>query len=150
MATVQGVVERKAQNKYGWGILVDGKWYNSKYELKCDKDDTVEFEDGGKNYANRLKVVSSGGGGGTAKPSAGGRTYSRGKFPIEPDDGQISIIRQNALGAAINYMSAANMLAGKPADDLPTIIDVARSFEEYTSGELDREAAKRMEFNPED
>lgn len=154
MATVTGKVEAMSgKSAYGtYGMLINGKWYNSKWPIKANKGDEVEFDDGGKSYVNKLTVVSAGGGGGGAAPSATptrSTSYSRGKFPIAKDDGQISIIRQNALTNAVKLVTEAKGLGANIEDSVSTILDIARVFEAYTSGDVDREAAKRMEFDPE-
>ena len=154
MSTVTGTIEAMSgKSAYGtYGILVDGTWYNSKFPISANKGDEVEFDNGGKKYVNKLKVVSAGAGGETAPKttprSTGG--YSRGKFPVAKDDGQIAIIRQNALTNACNLFTET-MEVGTQIDDetVATIIGIARTFESYTSGDVDREAAKRMEFDPE-
>jgi len=155
MAIVTGVVEAKTGlGKYGtYGILVAGNWYNSKFEIKCNKGDTVEFDNGDKKYVNKLKVVGSGGvaspaGGdtgttGTSKPYA-----PRGGFPIGPLDGQRSIIRQNAVTNANNLI--ANLLTAgdkDAADALKTggsefLIAVAQCIEDYTTGDMDTKEAE--------
>ena len=152
---VNGTVEAKSFNaKYGsYGMLIEGKWYNSKYEIKAEKGDEVEFDDGGKNYIKGLKVVSSGGGStgsstNSSSPAArsGGSGYgNRGKFPIGKDDGQRSIIRQNSLARSIEALEAANMFEGMdPKDMVSAIISTARLFEAYSAGDLDREAAEQV------
>lgn len=154
---VTGVIEAKSgKSSYGtYGIMVGGKWYNSKYEVKANKGDEVEFDDGGKNYCNKLKVLSGGGGGATTAAPTASRSYSRGKFPIPTDDGQRSIIRQNSLTNAVNFMASVMDYAAAQEhmdDAIATVVDVARVFESYSAGDLDREAAKKLKdaFNPED
>ena len=158
---INGTVEAKSFNpKFGsYGMLVDGKWYNSKYEIKAEKGDEVEFDDGGKNYIKGLKVVSSGGdsatssasGPSTPARSVGGGYGNRGKFPIGKDDGQRSIIRQNSLARAIEALEATDLLTGiDPNDLVSTIISTARLFEAYSAGDIDREAAEAINdgFDP--
>jgi len=159
MGNVTGVVKAKSKKSaYGtYGINVNDKWYNSKYEIKAEKGDEVTFDDGDKNYCSKLKVVSSGGGVPSASTGSGGGgssrpNYSRGKFPIDPGDGQRSIIRQNALTNAIKAVELSGEVPSELNDIIPMIIDTARNFESYTAGDLDREAAKQLgdSFNPED
>lgn len=146
---VRGVVEAKSNKFDKWSILVDGNWYSSKYEIKANKGDEVEFDDGGKKYCQKLKVVSSGSVGAatpfTGKPAP---TGGKGVFPIPARDGQRSIVRQNAVTNANTLLG--NVGAPYTVDDL---IEVAREIEAYTTGDLDDMAAKaRMEsgFNPEE
>ena len=143
MSTVVGMVEAKSKTKFGYGILVNGKWHNSKFEIKCEKGDQVEFEDGGKNYCNKLKVVSSGGGAAPMPVTRGSFGGARGSFPIGPLDGQRSIIRQNAV-------TNANTFLGNFSEELrvdistDTLLDIARQIEAYTTGDLDAEEAEAM------
>lgn len=138
MSIVTGVVEAKSKTKYGYGILVTGKWHNSKFEIKCEKGDTVEFDDGGKNYCNKLKVISAGDAGTSAPAARGG---PKGSFPIGLFDGQRSIIRQNAVTNANTYV--ANFLGDQDVS-IEDLLDVARQIEAYTTGDLDAEAAEAM------
>lgn len=145
MSIVTGVVEAKSKTKFGYGILVTGKWHNSKYEIRCEKGDTVEFDDGGKNYCNKLKVISSGDvGGATVTPikSGGG---SRGSFPIGALDGQRSIIRQNAVTNANTFLGNVGYptKAAREAQ-LELLLDTARAIEAYTTGDLDAAEAEAI------
>ena len=155
MATVTGTVKAvkpEPHPTYGTrGMMVDGKWYNTKDEITAKVGDTVEFDNGGKNYINNLRVVDSGGGsagysGGTKR----GGTYSRGVFPIPKNDGQRSIIRQNSLTNAVALFSAAGQ-ARTEVDDIREIIAIARMFEAYSTGDLDAQELQDMQdsFFPE-
>ena len=140
MAIVNGVVSANVTNKYGHGINVNNNWYNSKYPIKCEKGDHVEFDDGGKNYCRQLKVLQGG-----AIPPA---SYSG------PQDAAIqqaskvsfskdrSIIRQNSLSHATQISIANQSTKGKiSAED---VIALARQFEAYSTGDLDIEAAEEI------
>jgi len=159
MGTVTGVVEAKTGlGKYGtYGLLVNGKWHNSKFEIKCNKGDEVQFEDGDKNYVNKLKVVSSGGGASVAGSGSGTSapvraTGARGGFPIGPLDGQRSIIRQNAVTNANNMLATAlqhNELIAKKFAKVPNVatvaeslIEAAKMIEAYTTGDADTAEAE--------
>ena len=145
MATINGVVEWAGENKFGGhSIKVDGNYFNSKFPIKCEVGDTVEFDSGttGK-YCNKLRVVTKGSGapaGGGSAPVRGNFGQKRGVFPIPNDDGQRSIIRQNALSRAVEVVALC-------PDDLSTrdqvaaeMIRLAMEFERYTSGDVDAEA----------
>lgn len=153
MAIITGEIEAKTgKGKYGtYGILVNGKWYNSKYEARCEKGDTVEFDDGGKNYYNKLKVV--GGSGGSSSPSPG-RSATPG-FPVALDTKDRAIVRQNSLGHAtslVSNMIEAGALKFPKWEDREAAteayavlcVDVARIFEAYSSGDADAAAATEM------
>lgn len=150
MSTVTGNVKAKSANKFGFGIMVNDKWYNSKYEIKAEKGDVVEFDDGGKNYIKGLKVsgrtvsdpVSAvGGGGGGGKPSF------RGPFPIPAADGQRSIIRQNSVTNAVNlygHLLAHKAITGKD-DPVGAVLLMAREFEKYSAGDIDAEITASLD-----
>jgi hypothetical protein len=159
MSIVTGNVQAKSSTKFGNGIMVSGKWYNSKFPISCDKGDDVEFDDGGKNYVNKLRVTAKGGGAdggvGTKSTGASGSTpvarasggYSRGIFPVPADDGSRSIIRQNSVTNAVNLTSA--LIAAKKIPDGHDLEEVifswARLFEKYSSGDIDAEIQKELE-----
>lgn len=156
MAKVTGVVGWVGKNKFDkYSIKLEDnpQWYNSNYPINCEKGDTVEFDDGDKNYCRKLRVVSSGGG--ASAPSAGGKTgggSNKGSFPIGVRDGQRSIIRQNALTNARELVTNVQD-PDEPLDNVTDeIIRVARKFEAYTTGDMDmEEVSKKMGgFNPED
>ena len=147
MATVNGVVEN-VSTKFGkYSIQVNGNWYGTKEEwatVKPNKGDTVEFDDGGGKFMKRVKIVSATNGADeVAGPSPTAKSvtknYSRGSFPIDPFDGQVSIVRQNALTNAIKYLSE-NSEATKTVEE---VIAIARQFEEYTAGWTDKKAAEQ-------
>ena len=136
MATVTGTVGWAGKNKFGkFSLKLDENpnWYNSQYEIKASKGDTVEFDDGGKNYVNKLRVVggSTGGGSGTAQASnTSGMTKDR------------TIIRQNSLGHATELVTSflsVDVAGGhsevEQAADF--VIEIARKFESYSTGDLD-------------
>lgn len=147
MATVTGTVEG-FNTKFGkYSVLVNGTWYGTKEEwakVKPVKGDVVEFDDGGAKYTKNMKIVTAGGGsapsGGGAAKSGGG--YSRGTFPIGLEDGQRSIIRQNALTNARELVSKTVGESFDPTATVELIIDIAREFEAYTAGDIERYEAE--------
>ena len=147
MSNVNGVVEWAGNNKFGgFSIRVDGNFYNSKYEIKCNVGDTVEFDAGtsGK-YCNKLRVLSSSGEAPSAAPakkahSPGG---SRGVFPIPKTDGQRSIIRQNALARAVEVIALMPEGMESREDIAAEAIRLAMEIERYTTGDLDAEAEEK-------
>lgn len=150
MGNVTGVVEAYSKTKYGYGILVDGNWYNSKYEIKAEKGDEVSFEDGGKTYCQKLKVINGGGGSTSASKPAGKTHFSKGVFPIPANDGQRAILRQNALTNSVNLFchNTEGTLEDIDSETIQKIVEVARAFEAFTAGDIDKEAAKQMGFDP--
>lgn len=157
MAIVKGTVEGY-NTKFGkYSILVNGTWYGTKEEwatVKPVKGDSVEFDDGGAKYMKNVKVV----GGGSSAPSSsapsksGGGSFSRGVFPIPVDDGQRSIIRQNALTNArelIGLTIDPEKGIADPSVVVALIIEIAREFEAYTAGDIERYEADSDPFQPE-
>ena len=153
MSTVNGVVKAKSANKFGFGIMVNDKWYNSKYEINVEKGDEVEFDDGGKSYVRDIKVTKGGGGsavtGGStmASKGSGGTGYARGAFPIPANDGSRAIVRQNSITNAVALLNQLDF--PKKLDEMEevayAVINIARIFEKYSSGDLDAELTKQIE-----
>jgi hypothetical protein len=154
MSTVNGVVKAKSANKFGFGIMVNDKWYNSKYEINVEKGDEVEFDDGGKSYVRDIKVTKGSGGsavtaGSTmASKGSGGTGYARGAFPIPANDGSRAIVRQNSITNAValfNHLEHDKFELSKVEDLAYSVINIARIFEKYSSGDLDAELTKQIE-----
>lgn len=152
MSKVNGTVEA-FNTKFGkYSILVNGTWYGTKEEwadVKAVKGDVVEFDDGGAKFMKYVKIVSSGGGA-SAAPAGGGSapaksSFSRGTFPIALEDGQRSIIRQNALTNArelVGLTIDSKKGMEDPQGTVALIIELAREFEAYTAGDIERYAAE--------
>jgi hypothetical protein len=154
MSTVNGVVKAKSANKFGFGIMVNDKWYNSKSEISCNKGDEVEFDDGGKAYVRDLKVTKGGSGatassgGAMASKGTTGTSYARGVFPLAANDGSRSIVRQNSITNAVALYSSIvekRDLKGDLEDSAYAIINIARIFEKYSAGDIDAELNKQIE-----
>ena len=154
MSTINGVVKAKSANKFGFGIMVNDKWYNSKYEINVEKGDEVEFDDGGKSYVRDIKVTKGGGGatatsGSTmASKGSGGTGYARGAFPIPANDGSRAIVRQNSITNAVALFEhlMIDKLELKDMEELAyNVVNIARVFEKYSSGDLDAELTKQIE-----
>jgi hypothetical protein len=155
MTTVSGFVKAKSANKFGFGIMVNDKWYNSKSEIGCSKGDEVEFDDGGKNYIRDLKITKGSSDTTTTSSSpmaskgSSGASYARGVFPLATNDGSRSIVRQNSITNAVAlYTSVVGDVVSKP-EDLEnvaySVINIARIFEKYSAGDIDAELNKQIE-----
>ena len=137
MSKVTGTVGWVGKNKFGkYSLKLEESsiWYNSNYEIKANKGDRVEFDDGGKQYCQKLKVVGS--------------TATGLGSPAKGTDNSFkerSIIRQNALRHASVIISNC---VGKNTDEELTdrVLAMAKRFEAYASGDLDKEEEG---FNPE-
>lgn len=128
-------------------LLDDGRWYSTKMEWKpkmeLNKGDSITFDAGptGK-YLQKVKKN----GGGSVAPSSGSPSAAPQKpvggrtFPIGALAPERTINRQNALTNAVNYLTG-----GSPEE----VIEVAKMFEAYTTGDLDaieaQEAMKALE-----
>lgn len=159
MAIVTGTIERTNDNYGKFNMAVNGKWYSTKPEwlsVVPNQGDTVEFDDGGRNYIKKLRVVGGGGSTPTATtPASSEQTtelpphYMIAKgymnkiqtFPIPADHPDRAITRQNALTNAVNY--ACSTMDKDSPSTVSEVIEIARMFEAYTTGDLDVEEAKQ-------
>lgn len=115
--------------------------------------DVVDFTYITNTFGHQVDVstiVKHEGGSTVAAPTAAPtgpvpKNYRNGTFPIDPLDGQRSIIRQNALTNARELVTHG-MKAGVSFDSAEaaiTIVSVARIFEAYTSGDTEADAVKQ-------
>jgi len=145
MAIVTGTVESFGTKWDKYSILVNGTWYSTKMEYstcKPVKGDVVEFDDGGAKYTQKMKIVSAGGGASESpNPSATGGGAKKGGFPMAVDDTYRSINRQNALTNACN-VAIYNCKCSEGTATARSIIELAREFEAYTTGDIERYAAE--------
>ncbi len=77
----------------------------------------------------------------SAGSDGGGRKKGYGKFPVDPLDGQMSIIRQNSMNRAVeileNMMTATTPLF-RPVDEeayLKKLVEVALTITDFNSGQ---------------
>lgn len=146
-------VEAKART--GKSIKVGDDWYGAFSASQLDgveKGDTVSFtytvaEKGGREYKNIKGNVkkeagastpvsaSSGGGGGRSK-------WVEKEFPVPPLHPDRSIIRQNSLTHACKVIEMS-LDDTVPSDETAArVVEIARIFEAYSTGESDKEAAE--------
>ena len=153
MSTVNGVVKAKSANKFGFGIMINDKWYNSKSEISCNKGDEVEFDDGGKAYIRDLKVTKGGSGvttssgGSMVNKGTTGTSYARGVFPLAANDGSRSIVRQNSITNAVALYNKLREGGAVEEEESAaySVINIARIFEKYSAGDIDAELNKQIE-----
>lgn len=159
MAIVNGVVEGVSE-KYGkFSVLVNGEWFGTKAEwapkIKPNKGDTVQFDNGGGKFLKQLKIMGGSVGGDTpasspSRPASGGSSGGR-QFPVPPLAPERTINRQNALTAAVRlYCELVEDAFSSYSWSFPissntdeAIIEIARKFEAYTTGDLDLEEAQK-------
>ena len=77
MSTVTGTIEAVSTKYDKFSVLVDGTWYGTKQEWAPDPlpktGDKITFDNGGKKFLSKCKVMGSGGGGGAAPQGGGGK-----------------------------------------------------------------------------
>lgn len=147
MATVKGVVAATSNKFDKFSVCIDEKWYSTKFPPSPEpgRGDEVEFEDGGKNFIQRLRIVGKGSGTPTPTTSTGGRPMARGTFPVDPLDGSRSIIRQNAMARAVDLVLATEASSHPDAEALARrVIEVSMILERYSAGDMDREEAEAL------
>ena len=113
--------------------LPDSIKYNSSVDAQVEGKDLINITPTGS-----ASPKSSYGGGPSKQPQ------ENRKFPIGPTDYSRGINRQNALTNSVSYISIVMQQTGKhytPSE----VIEVAREFEAYTTGDIERhEAHKKM------
>ena len=135
MAQVTGIVEGTHDKWDKVNVQVGGKWYSTKAEYwkgpKPQVGFEVSFDDGGKNYLQQFNILS-----GNVEtpngpaPTAAQQAYKTPSTKVADDPRQAAIIRQNALTNAVAYSDCDS----KSPED---IIEVAKIFYTYTSGQLE-------------
>lgn len=154
-AVSEKIVNTKNGAKPTYSIKVPEGWFNCGFKKpSCNKGDEIEFEFTSTTYGNAiqmptLKVVGHAVSSSPAPVSSAGKPFygNKGVFPIPALDGQRSIIRQNALTNARElYSTACAMSGSKVMVDFERasldIIKLARHFEAYTAGDIDRQGAE--------
>ncbi len=134
----------------------DGQWYSCGFKKPtANAGDEVEFQFTSTSYGNQIDMATfvslRGGLSSGAAPSVPAATPvarpaygNKGVFPIPALDGQRAIVRQNALTNARElYCSGYVGGVATTADEIiDAVIKIARKFEAYACGDLDREAAE--------
>lgn len=161
MQEEQGLVEsiepRVVNTRYGskttTSFVINGVTYSGGFKkwdsVKIGDEVFITFETTDKGYRNikGLTVVNAGTGGPVANSapksnSGGGGGYSKGggrSFPVDPLAPERTINRQNALTNAVKYAEYYDPKASKE-----DIVEVARYFEAYTTGDIDMEEARAL------
>ena len=125
MSIITGQVAVVTSNKYGFGMKIQGRdnWFNSKYEIKAQKGDVVEFEDMDKGYINSLKITGAAAPADTGSSSA---PAASGGY----DQRQVSIVRQNSVTNA-NALLSVRKPKGYTVEEL---LSTAREIFSYSIG----------------
>lgn len=132
-------------------IKVNGVGYEyGKATPPCNVGDQVEFIEEYKWNTSRVafKTLQVQGvaytGGGRKVNNAGQPVYG---FPIPLRDKQRSIIRQNSLAHATQVYVAGTFAIPTGQEVAASIIKMARSFEEYSAGDIERKEAEARKAN---
>lgn len=154
MPTANGVVEavsgkdrniksgpRAGSVATAYAFKMGDNWYNTGFKSLVEKGQEVSFNYEETAYGKQVKTVDVTGGSSVPKnSSSGGVTSSGAGFPIGPRASGRAINRQNALTNAVNYLNGQSTETQSPED----VIEVARKFEAYTTGDLETAAAKAL------
>lgn len=88
---------------------------------------------------------------GTSKtaPSKGGSYGAKGKFPVEPTDSQVSIIRQSSLNRAVdtvsNMVEQGIITPGNMEDYVDVVLELAYMYTDFGTGQREVKKAKHDE-----
>lgn len=158
--TVQSISSKAVTTKFGpkpvFSIKgTDGQWYKCGFtKPKCSEGDTIEVTVKETDYGSEIadpKNITVVGGSAISVPTpsasrssgSGGRTGYDRVFPVPALSPERAIIRQNALTNARELY--VGTLTGKKEvaldDAAQHIIDIARIFEAYSTGDIDKAAA---------
>jgi hypothetical protein len=162
MNDITGVVEEVYNNGVGKGsgVVIAGQKYGAYDPHKAgiaslSPGDTITFKyDARGKYLNIKGRVETASGGHTPPPPPPPAPKTRGRgfgtFPIGALDGQRSIVRQNSVTNAVNtfgHLVSAGAWSELSDDDFRSyaqkIIQIAKMFEAYSSGDLDEEEAEQ-------
>ena len=168
MYNVTGIIEEVVNNGVGKGsgIVVQGIKYGAYDPAKhglhaCQVGMEVSFVwKENKQYKNLVGMVVPTGNRGAAIPVAADigttavmgvnqgspapKSYRMGSFPIDPLDGQRSIIRQNSMTNAVNFVTGHFASGGDNGVELEDryemVLDMAKHFESFSAGDSDTQA----------
>lgn len=156
--TVEQLGSKAVNTRFGskntYSAKVGGQWFKFGFkDPKLSVGDVVELDYNPGTYGNEVGTCTKTAAAPTPAPAndaaaaparpayTGG---GKGSFPIGPLDGQRSIVRQNALTNARELVAAA-IFDGKKSVNLDIdvhaaiIINLAKRFEAYTTGDMDME-----------
>jgi len=156
MPVIQGTVEAVYHNKVNtqWGekqtekFKINGQYFSGGFKKwGANKGDEVElnYDTNSKGYNDiKAMIVTAKGEQSMADNSVGTTVRgSKGRsFPVDPLAPERTINRQNALTNAVNFCTSF------ATEETPVttvdVISVAREFEAYTCGDIDKEEAIKM------
>ena len=148
MTQVTGVIEATTDKFGKFNVLMDnGKWYSTNPERAPNprpvKGQTITFDSGSTGkYLNSVRIEGGAPAPASKPASSSSGSYSANSsartFPVAPLAPERTINRQNALTNAVAFYAHFD-----EAVTPDNVIEVARKFEAYTTGDLDLEEAKR-------
>lgn len=149
-----------SKSRDGRSIKIDDQWYkafNSSQLSDVEWKDTINLtyntrEKAGVTYYNiqgAPEIIEKANGGGSPAPSSGGNSTPRvpDGFPIPPTHHSRSIVRQNSVTNAVNlFVNTNDSIEGLADLDgvCEEILTIARKFEEYSCGDIERRAAEAV------
>jgi hypothetical protein len=150
---VEQVSTKEVKTKFGmketFSFKADGDWFSSGFKKHgLSKGLVVSFDYTPDTYGNQVDLdsITTSAASAPVHITSAPQRSNKGTFPIDPLDGQRSIVRQNALTNARELYVAMTMRTpvspGNLGDDAETIMRIARIFEGYTAGDDDLENAK--------
>jgi hypothetical protein len=150
MPTIEGIVSAVSVktrptpygDKQSTSFNIDGVWYSGGFKpWEVDKGDVVQltYETNAKGY-NDVKGIAVMAKGDPTPPANTGTPRIGRSFPVDPLATERTINRQNALTAAVAFTKGVDTVSLTPED----VIHVARIFEAYTTGDIDKAEAMAM------
>lgn len=154
--TVSDISVKEVNTKFGmkptFSINVDGEWYKLGFNKQgVSVGAEVEFEFKSSKWGNEVQAGTLTVGGApaptasrkyaaTESKTAAGSAYSK-PFPIPALHGDRAIVRQNSLTNAVKFLNYASATGIDVS--VENVIKIARQFEAYSCGDLDRIAAEK-------
>lgn len=167
--TVDRVSSKPVTTKFGpkktYSLQIDGTWYSCGFtDPRCGVGEEVAFESSSGPYGEEIikgTLVRTGAATSHAAratvavptpvaesaPKSTGGGFQQRPFPVPALHGDRAIIRQNALSHAARILCGVMEVDAAAADDdafANRVIAMARKFEAYSCGDLDREMAEGM------
>lgn len=150
IGVVTSIIADKRTSKAGkpftmYVIEVDGRPYEFGFKKPegVNRGDNIQF-DAEKKFGRDAIVEGSlskapSGAASVAPKTGGGYSRGGGVFPIPANDGQRSIIRQNAVTNAREVVASyGGAIEGESLEEyMSRIIGIAQLIEQYTTGDLD-------------
>lgn len=144
--TVEAVSNKDVKTRYGmkksYSIKAGGEWFSAGFNNPAvDKGDVIGFNFKETSFGKEIEkgtisVLSK-----TAMTKPNGKASGHVEFPINPLARERAIIRQNALGHAVEMVVHLSQIDAKASMDdyVSEVIRVARKFEAYAAGDIERE-----------